>query len=378
MRALLLAAAPALAAIPPPFSWASVPLFFHSTNESGLWSAPALERLRAFSIITMDKGQGLSDGSGARPEEARALDAARAIRAAVGAAPAILFYQNTMIDWQMYSTHAALVADPALRLRNASGEAALFQGMWLYNVTTPAGRAVPAGLCAELARADAGATYDGCFLDRGNVLGSFGPEASFTPAQSAAINAGHDTLLSGLVAQLAAAGQRALLNNNGNFSLAPALRMIEDFAATEACIGALQQLAAAGAPVEAHAGYFVDGSDAKCASPPINSLAAFLIGAGERAYYACAPGWTTDARWPAVADPWLDALPQYARPLGAPLADAARSPQGMWTRRFASGTNVSFNAKTGNGRIAWGDGTVDLGTNSGSAPDACKWWARGV
>jgi hypothetical protein len=152
------------------------------------------------------------------------------------------------------------------------------------------------------------------------------------------------------------------------------LRMIEDFAATEPCIRALQEFAAAGRAVEAHAGYHSDGSDNFCASPPINSLAAFLIGAGEGAYYACAPGWTTDPRWPAVADPWLDPLPQYARLLGAPLANASRSPRGMWTRHFASGTNVSFNAETGNGRIAWGDGIVDLGTNSGGTADACKWW----
>ena len=72
--------------------------------------------------------------------------------------------------------------------------------------------------------------------------------------------------------------------------------MIEDFAATEACIVALQQFATAGLRVEVHAGYFEDGTDAFCAGPPINSLAAFLIGAGEGAYFACAPGWTTGVR----------------------------------------------------------------------------------
>jgi hypothetical protein len=365
----------AQAAVPPPFSWATVPLFFHSTNESGLWSAPALERMRAFSIITMDKPQGMSNRSDGRPEEARALDAARAIRAAVGETPTILFYQNSMIDWPEYSTHAALVADPALRLQNASGRDALFKGMWLFDATTAAGRATPTRLCVALATADAGATYDGCFLDRGNVLGAFGPEASFTPAQTAAINAGHDTMLADVVSQLDGAGKLALLNNNGNFSLGSSIvRMVEDFAATETCISALRDFAAAGLSVEAHAGYFEDGTDKFCASPPVNSLAAFLIGAGAGAYYACAPGWSSDPRWPAVADPWLDPLPQYARPLGAPLADASRSPAGMWTRRFASGTNVSFNAKTGNGRIAWGDGTIDLGKNTGVQPDACKWW----
>jgi hypothetical protein len=292
----------------------------------------------------------------------------------VGAAPTLLFYQNSMIDWPMYSSHAALVADPALRQLNATGGQALYLGNWLFNMSAPAGRAVPADLCTTLAGADAGTTYDGCFVDRGNVLGDFGPQALFTPAQTAAMNAGHDAMLTGLVAALAGAGKLALLNNNGNFSYAPAVRMIEDFAATEACIGALQALAGRGLRVEAHAGYFADGSDAFCAAPPINALSAFLIGAGEGAYFACAPGWTTDPRWPAVADPWLDPLPLYARPLGAPLGNASRSPRGMWTRRFASGTNVSFNAKTGNGRIAWGDGAIDLGTNTGGAVNACRWW----
>jgi hypothetical protein len=280
-----------------------------------------------------------------------------------------------MIDWTVYSTHAALVADPALRLQNASGRDALFKGMWLFDATTPAGRATPTALCVALATADAGATYDGCFLDRGNVLGAFGPEASFTPAQAAAINAGHDAMLADIVSQLDSAGKLTLINNNGNFSLRPSIvRMIEDFAATETCIGALREFAAAGLSVEAHAGYFADGTDDFCASAPVNSLAAFLIGAGAGAYYACAPGWSSDPRWPAARDPWLDAWPQYARPLGAPLANATRSARGMWTRRFAAGTNVSFNAETGNGRIEWADGTVDLGTNSGGAADACKWW----
>ena len=365
-----------LAATPPTHSWTTVPLFFHSTNESGLWSDAALERLRAFPLITMDKGQGMGNNSDSRPEEMRALDAARAIRAAVGESATLLFYQNSMIDWSMYSTHASLIANPQLRLKNASGGDALFKGdTWLFNVLSPQGRAIPIDLCVKLTTADGGKVYDGCFIDRGNFLGNFGPQASFTPAQLVAINAGHDAMLSDIVAQLNREGKVALLNNNGNFSVDAAVRMIEDFAATETCIGALQQFAAAGLMVEAHAGYFADGTDKYCASPPINSLSAFLIGAGEGAYFACAPLWSSDPRWPSVADPWLDRLPQYTRPLGAPLADATKNSRGFWVRHFASGTNVSFNPLTGNGRIEWSDGTIDLGTNTaGNNPDACKWW----
>ena len=49
------------------------------------------------------------------------------------------------------------------------------------------------------------------------------PDASFTPSQEVAINAGHDTMLSDIVARLDGAGKLALLNNNGNFSLSRAL-----------------------------------------------------------------------------------------------------------------------------------------------------------
>ena len=385
LAALLSTLPAALPAVPAPHSWATVPLFFHSTNASGLFNAAALARMRAFAVITLDKSQGLANRSDARSAELRALDAARAIRAAVGANATLLFYQNSLIDWPQYATtHAALVADPALRLQNASGQDALgVGGTWLFNMPLPAARAVPADLCAAMAGADAGATFDGCFLDRGGELNNFGPEARLTLAQKAAADAGHDAMLAALVARLARGGKAALLNNNGNFSLAAPglLGMVEDFGANETCIIALRDFAAAGRAVEAHAGYFPDGSDAQCAAAPVNSLAAFLIGAagggggGGGAYYACAPGWSSDPGWPAARDPWLDAWPQYARPLGAPLADAVRSAAGVWTRRFASGTNVTFDAAAGSGRIAWADGAVDAGANAQGSPKACAKWA---
>lgn len=380
----------AAAVATPRFSWATVPIFFHSTNASGLWSAAALARMAAFPLITFDKGQGSGNASDGRPGEARALDAARQVRAALGGRATLLFYQNSLIDWPEYSAHQRLQRDPALRAKNASGADALFvlaggrTRLWLFNVAAPAGSAVATDACLALVDADGGATYDGCFLDRApgcfpaqgapNPSCGFGREAAMTPAQLAAFSSGHAAQLANLTAALAARGKLAVWNNNLN-ATAGAL-MLEDFGANETCVLALRAAAAAGLVVEAHAGDPASGSDAHCARTT-NALSAFLIGAGERAYFACSNAqWSSNPAWPAASDPWLDARPEYGRPLGPPLGDAARDAAGRWSRNFTSGTRVLFDAASGAGRIEWADGTVDQGTGAPEAgPPACKWLA---
>ena len=68
--------------------------------------------------------------------------------------------------------------------------------------------------------------------------------------------------------------------------------------------------------IQAHAGNYADeGADGvktnsmggvdNCAAGITNSLAAFLIAAGEYSYYHCASGWQSNAAWPAVEDAWL-------------------------------------------------------------------------
>lgn len=78
----------------------------------------------------------------------------------------------------------------------------------------------------------------------------------------------------------------------------------------------------------------------------VNDLAAFLVGAGVDHYWGFG-AWVTwaggfESRW----------LPEFTKPLGAPLEDAAYL-RGTWTRRFASGTNVTFDALTNRGTIVW-------------------------
>jgi hypothetical protein len=80
-------------------------------------------------------------------------------------------------------------------------------------------------------------------------------------------------------------------------------------------------------------------------------LAAFLVGAGENAYWGNG-GWVLgyeselNGRW----------NPLYDRKLGAPDADATYdAASSTWFRTFASGTSVSFNAANGTGAVAWSE-----------------------
>lgn len=108
--------------------------------------------------------------------------------------------------------------------------------------------------------------------------------------------------------------------------------MIEGFGPNNASINQLLMSAANGRGCQAHAEH---GSE--------DSLAAFLIGAGYRAYFGLG-GWTGT-----TVDDHL--LPQFSQPLGRPFGDATYDPaSSTWARQFIH-VNVTFNAITNKGKV---------------------------
>ena len=70
--------------------------------------------------------------------------------------------------------------------------------------------------------------------------------------------------------------------------------MIEDFVGSETCVTKLQTIAGRGFTVQAHAGdlpksaeWGGEGKGNQCVDGDTNSMAAFLIGAGDFSYYHC-------------------------------------------------------------------------------------------
>lgn len=123
------------------------------------------------------------------------------------------------------------------------------------------------------------------------------------------------------------------------------------------------------------------------------SLSAFLVGAGENAYFACTDGWLVEQGWAPT-----QRLAEYDYPLGPPLGpmrhrrvtlprpdklvrpSPARGPEiwrrglqgveagmgSLYTREFLSGTNVSLllpdgSTSVGQGCVRWSNGKVTQG-----------------
>ena len=179
-----------------------------------------------------------------------------------------------------------------------------------------------------------------------------------------------------------------------------------DFGPSEKCIERLSTAVSKGFIVEVHAGDQPDSSDSsigetgkkgkkvnQCINGDTNAMAAFLIAAGEYSYYHCSGDtlpcgtkWSSCQHWPNTGgkDYWLDWLLEYDYPLGAPLGSAQKTPSKssssgkglhLWTREFATGTKVAFDAGSGNGTISWAHGLVQTGkpTPAAVAQSGCSW-----
>ena len=87
-----------------------------------------------------------------------------------------------------------------------------------------------------------------------------------------------------------------------------------------------------------------------CTSDLSDYIAALLIGAEKYCYFGC-------GNWHTEGDDTIPFMwhPEYDKPLGTPTGPA-KYEAGVWTRSFASGTEVMFNTTSDKGTIKWGLG----------------------
>ena len=208
-------------------------------------------------------------------------------------------------------------------------------GMLSFDFAQSAVRDFWASECVNMTRTG---VVDGCFSDR-----SVGGNCEKTPEFAAGHLRVHQELQRAL-------GNGVLIANAGFDMPGVSGTQIEGFKADEASIKTLQQCVANGKITEAHAGYGADGADDHCGNIT-NSLAAFLIGAGPRSYYACSRGWKVQED--PIGSVWH---PEYEKPLGSPAGPAVKDADGVYTRRFESAkgtTLVTFDTRHNTGRIEW-------------------------
>jgi hypothetical protein len=300
-------------------------------------------------------------------------------------APATFYYLNAVIDYSLYSLHANLTVHPEYRLKNRTGGDYHALGKsWTFNHSNSDERDLWINDCMQ-------AVHDGCtggcFIDQSNNEPLDTKQIS--PENEAIFRAAHMATLVELDGRIAAAtnSKSVILHNNGVSGSTTKAIMVENFAASEKCILEVQKLAVLGITVEAHAGDLADGTEpgpfSTCANGGTNSMAAFLIAAGDFMYYHCsgtaegaATKWSVNPNWPTGFDYWLDWRPEYDKPLGAPTGAGVKHGN-VWSRTFATGTEVQFDAVLRNGTIWWSDGTVQRGPVPAVPPSqydtGCTW-----
>lgn len=307
---------------------------------------------------TIEKGQGVTLGSSpGNYAEDKIVDTLRRVKA-IDPNISTIFYYNSILDWPFYKLHEEFLQHPDWWLKRGAadpeGPGAVCRiggdstfpnhtNMLVFDFAQKAVRDFWASECYNMTQTG---FVDGCFSDRSPTSDH---DTSAPCGAGPEFAAGHVTVLQDLQKQL---GNGVLIANHAYNLTGVNSVQIEGFKADETSILTLQQCVANGKIVEAHAGYGEDGeADEHCSNGIENSLAAFLIGAGERSYYTCSRGWKIQED--PVEKSWH---PEYEKALGKPKADGAKGADGVWSRTFLSAkgeTVVTFNAKTNVGKIAW-------------------------
>jgi len=347
--AALLAAQPAQGApSPPSFSWDTVGhmVFYHSCNYTGPYTDEALQTVVKFPMVTIEKGQQVFDDAGYA--EDTIVETLRRVKK-LNPNISTIFYYNSVLDWPFYRLHEEFIQHPewALPSGKGDGKPCLMTGdrtfpnhtnMLGFDFSQSVVRDFWASECINMTKTG---FVDGCFSDRAVSE----PACPFaTKEAQAAYDAGHLKVHQELQEQL---GNGVLIANHAYTMPGVSATQIESFAADEDSIILLNQSAALGKLVQAHAGYSEDSSDNHCSNNVEQALAAFLIGARENSFFGCSRSWNVDTD--PVADVWHE---EYDRPLGAPTGFAVKNGD-VWTRTFSSGTVVTFNAANSTGHIAW-------------------------
>ena len=329
---LALCASSSWAALPQ-FSWDTLPVFFHSSNSSGQYNEQALQTIAKFQMATIEKWMGL-DIKNIDDEDEMVM----AMIAIKKANPEITtyFYMNSFKDRpEMTRMAREFEQHPEYYLRDSDGAPVKnHQGFYTFDLSNPQVRQWWKNICLNATKY---ANGDGCYCDCSN-----GENTTFTPSPpETKMKAWGEGLLNlTREVQDALGADRQLIGKVPGQPYVKAVQ-IEVFKPDNNSINELLSGLSTGQVIQAHA------SGTSCLGDITDWIAAFLIGAREYCYFGCG-GWNAkgDDTRP------LTWHPEYDKPLGAPKGPAQYN-SGVWTRSFASGTEVMFDTKGNKGTIKW-------------------------
>ena len=320
----------------PMFSWDTLPVFFHSCNESGLYSEESIKTIAKFQMVTIEKSQSrLVSGVDDEDDMMRVMKMVKDVNPNA----ATYFYMPSFkVHPQMSKMTRELDQHPDWYLRDSNGtKVKNRQGYYAFDVSNPDLRQWWKNFCLNALEVTNG---DGCYSDSSHRYNTtFKPPLS--PEKEKAW--GDGLLELSKEVQEALGDDRLLIGKVANQSYVKAIQ-IEYFYARNSSIVELMLAVEVGQVVQAHVPITQN-----CRDDITNFEAAFLIGAGKFSYFGCG-GWSTPNN-DTNAFIWR---PEYDKPLGAPNGPATYK-NGVWRREFSHGTTVEFDTSTNTGNIKWGN-----------------------
>ena len=350
------------------FSWDTVPLYQQLCNPNAtLGQAFPKERLEFlathYPLITLEHCQGYysftQNGSHYRIED-YFVSASNELKA-VNPNVTVLFYVSSVKGEAYYRwCSEGFQEHPSWRVVNENNDVCTSDAghmlpqcrVYLWDQRQTAVQNYWASLCANLTnRSDS--SLDGCSIDTASTcLVSEKETTRFETGRENAVSLAQELAGVNYIvgAVNAAAKDKVQLGHMYTFS------------ASKKSLDWLNEMKEANMIAEAHAQTAVGGK-----RDHVNaSLAAFLIGAYEKSYFAfsTSPGAGYHPFCDGTAPTWcygMGWIDEFSKPLGKPLSDAVVSRGGMhYERKFASGTNVTLDLEENSCEILWADGSATI------------------
>lgn len=342
----------------PRFSWNTLPVSFHSSNETapnGMYSPESLKILAKYPLVTIEKYQGeerffpnpnvrlpnCQNGTNVTLcgccVEDNIVAVGRAIKD-IEPTTMVLGYLNTQIGYPIYRSGQVLASHPEWWSKDSNGDVIYWSGhssMVYWDHSNKMASNTWMEGCLNMTRTG---YIDGCDMD-GCIKVNDGE--STNPIYKKAYMKNKNATMVDL--QIKVNGP-LICGSNGDILPGVAGSAIQNWGKKKSWstreIPMIMRAVAAGVLFEAHGECPSDASDPHT----INNIAAFLIGAGRWSYYRC-------GKWSGYDPTWY---PIYDFPLGEPLSNATLGKDGVWRRNFKFGTNVTFDTKNEVGTIKWG------------------------
>jgi hypothetical protein len=358
----------------PWFSWSTVPLYWYASDPKAKWNDTVLQYAASHAVVVPNGNHLRFVEPSQTNEEEKLFATARRLHRA-NSSTSILFYLNSMIDWEQYDLHATILTHhPEYWITNTGGDTVCLLGQPLFNQSIPQMRQLWLDTVQSALETD---LFAGIFADRANQLpkghGACKNCGVYNTTTGTCVTSGHAAFVydrhaytdwtvehnAVLAKAQALAGDNLTIVVNNNASVGVRGRHFErwcrddyDQSTIVDDISQLQSYARDEQIALVHGGEPCDAAGLSL------SLSAFLIGAGQWSYFGCTDAW--------YVDDWMQRPIEYDLPLGVPLGLASRyiaNGMAVFERHFASGTRVTLHVEVtathgGHGCIFWSTGHV--------------------